>query len=362
MNHHNTLPHRLRGSNRFSWANPFLTMLLLAFGGVNAATAETPHPNAPANLLQTREIRQFKGLAYPAAAVAFSPDGKQILGGCEDGTLHLWEAQTGREIRSWQDHRDGPTQILFLPSGKQAVTHNDSSLRLWDLETGKELRRFANDSSAAAITPDGKRILWSTRRRLYVADIQTGKEILALDDALRNLILAVSFSGDGRHIASFAFDPHDWNLPYAAITLWDAQAGKRMVDIDSTNDVPVCLAFSADGKQVFDACKNLLRIHDVATGKELSRVSWWDTYRDFTPTAFSPDFSRIIAVTGVTIPYVGPPVGVDETIVLELSSGVAVARLTGIRVGAVAWSPDGKTFLGSIRDDTAIHLYEAFAR
>jgi len=49
-------------------------------------------------------------------AVAFSPDGKQILTGNGLRALMQWDAKTGKELRRWSG--DGVGTVAFSPDGK----------------------------------------------------------------------------------------------------------------------------------------------------------------------------------------------------------------------------------------------------
>ena len=54
--------------------------------------------------------------------MAFSPDGKQVLTGSEDKTARLWDAQSGKELRTFTGHTDWVMSVAFSPDGKQVLT------------------------------------------------------------------------------------------------------------------------------------------------------------------------------------------------------------------------------------------------
>src|SRR5258708_3365421 len=73
-------------------------------------------------------------------AVAFSPDGKQILTGNALRALMQWDAKTGKELRRWSG--DGVGMVSFSPNGKLLLCDgSNNELILRDAASGKEVRR-----------------------------------------------------------------------------------------------------------------------------------------------------------------------------------------------------------------------------
>ena len=57
-----------------------------------------------------------------------------MLTGSGDKTARLWDAATGKDIRTFKGHKDAVTSVAFSPDGKRVLTgSNDKTARLWDI-------------------------------------------------------------------------------------------------------------------------------------------------------------------------------------------------------------------------------------
>jgi WD40 repeat protein len=65
--------------------------------------------------------------------VALSPDGQQAVSASWDGTLKVWDLETGCELRSFAGHSSPVTCVAVCPDGRRAVSaFADSTLKVWD--------------------------------------------------------------------------------------------------------------------------------------------------------------------------------------------------------------------------------------
>ena len=75
-------------------------------------------------------------------AVAMSAAGQVVLT-AGDKTARLWEAQTGKEIRSFEGHSNYVGSAVFSPVEQVILTAgSDNTVRLWDTATGKEIENL----------------------------------------------------------------------------------------------------------------------------------------------------------------------------------------------------------------------------
>jgi len=132
-------------------------------------------------------------------SMVFSSDGKFALSGGTDGSVRLWDLQSGAELRRIQAHKGaaGTKAVAFSPDGKcfLSVGGSDGLAKLWDRLSGAEIRsyRVSNEHYAAwkrlvgiingwaAFTPDGKRfVVMGTDASFRIFDVATGKEVATL--------------------------------------------------------------------------------------------------------------------------------------------------------------------------------------
>ena len=109
-----------------------------------------------------QEVWQQPGL--PVRCAAFSPDGKWIATGDQDGAVRLWEvASAGRVRRTLRGHAASVSGVSFNPDGSRLVSCGfDGQVKVWDWRAGVELLTLPAPGGGmlwhAVFSPDGRMI------------------------------------------------------------------------------------------------------------------------------------------------------------------------------------------------------------
>ena len=179
------------------------------------------------NLRQSTLIREFHGHRGAIYAVAFSPDGKLALSAGCDGTMRLWNIDTGAELQQYGDlhiperfDRIPHGSVCFSPDGKLGL----KGWQLWDLEKREMLHRLRVEEQDPKIpqniivksyaivsefTLDGKRIVSGDNDgRIRLWETSTGK-LLCEARAFKNRseVWSIALSPDGKTVLT-AGDGH----------------------------------------------------------------------------------------------------------------------------------------------------------
>ena len=108
------------------------------------------------------DLQQQEGFTSSAFAVAFSNDGKMLAAGNYEGTMRLWDVESGQLRGSFKGHTDAIHSLAFSPDDKTLLSGSaDRTARLWDAVTGQELLTLKGHRSPVtrvAFAPDGKRL------------------------------------------------------------------------------------------------------------------------------------------------------------------------------------------------------------
>ena len=191
--------------------------------------------------------------------MAFSPDGKLLASGSWGAiidlrgddykvkdALKLWDATTGKEIRTFEGPTNQVSSVAFSPDGTRLASaggnKNHGELKLWDVATGKEVLTFKGHRRhvwSVAFSPDGK-LLASGSSDLDIADILD-------EDALPVRVL---------------------NSEHGEVRLWDATTGKEVKVFKASGRIVESVAFSPDGKLLASGSSDgTVQLWDLATGK-----------------------------------------------------------------------------------------------
>lgn len=248
------------------------------------------------NVATGKMIRSSQA-ADTVESLAFSPDGKVLASGLFDGTVTLSDVATGKALSVFKVGKDessdggiteGVRFVVFSPDGKTIASGSQNGMiNVWNVATGnliwKLLHSKVDDTvnhlgdyplNTAAYSPDGKSlVLGWLGKSLRFYNVATGQLIKTLVK-------------EENHVRSLAYSPNGNMLAVGGaygvntLQLWDVASGKvaqtlvRNAVKKTPDDSVDSLAFGPDGRTLASATlEAATTLWDVSSGKPIWKLT-----------------------------------------------------------------------------------------
>ncbi len=297
-------------------------------------------------LLAKRDRLTLNGHSESVVSIDYSPDGMTLASSSLDGTIRLWDSETGL-LRSKLAGHGGPVLVVaFSRNGDTLASGGqDGTINMWQTATGKLQRTMEHGGpvSSLAFSSDGQSIATvGGHNAVKLWSAATGEMLRSFSGHTKS-VECVTFSPDDKTIASGSMD--------TTTMVWEVETGRRRHTLIYPKwPQPVrAVAFSPDGEMLASTGDDkMVHFWDPATGVHRERL--WGHSSEISSLAFSPDGQSLASGCHQTTETGAP----GELILWDVTTGEERLRFTGHaqRIEAVAFAPDGQSLASASRDST----------
>jgi WD40 repeat protein len=326
-----------------------------------------------------------------AYSVAYSPDGKYLAMGFQDGKIRICDADDARSCAVLKGHREAVSSLSFSPDGRLLFScdnqasylhlsgSEETTVKTWDAAAALREQlpmpgMLTKGISVLAYSPDGKTLVAAgNSSQVMLLDAETHRLVRNLYESKR-WVNAVAFSPDGRALATAdAEEVRIWNVSTGAqdgaplkvkdvkfltfsrgerllvttsrfddtVTAWDV-ASRRVVRVapgegEKLNYISN-LYLTPDGTALVFTRNNAIEVWDAGLEKQLRRSGLpVADESDLTALAHSRD-GRLIAVGDSH-----QRVFLIDARSLKTTATIKLPKHDDVT--SLAFSPDGKTLV-----------------
>lgn len=284
----------------------------------------------------------LRGHEKSVRCVEYNPSGELLASSSTDGTVRIWDVNSGKCRNIYHCHPKVINSVSFSPKGDRIVTASGDKLAcVWDARTGEclmELQGHAMGICSAYYSPDGKTIITASRdNSIRIWDVNNGHCVFVLSGHT-SFVNSAKYSPDGHWIISASSD-------YTA-RLWDAHKGICKKVLKGHNNSVYSASFSKDSTKIVTASDDRNIIVWDLNGTVLKRFEGHEG--GVLSAEFSNDTQKIISAS------------IDKTIrIWDFKTSFCLQSLSYHKnsVNYLAFSPIRSSFASASSDGT-IHTWD----
>jgi WD40 repeat protein len=243
--------------------------------------------------------------------------------------LEYWKAGT-RESKTFRGHTHGVWTVAYSRDGLTLASGGvDRLVRIWDIETGRllrSLRGHTHDIRAAVYSPDGQTLITGSEdRTIRLWNPKTGEPLKLLFTRYDHNVCSLSLSPDGLMLARGSHNKD--------IKIWEVTTGTELMTLLGKDQYDhhwsPCVAFCPDG------------IH-LASGSDIGKIKIWEVL---------PSGEEKVLANGHWRDITDDDTTENRGFFVE-DEGGGFQKPMEFWIGAMAFTPDGKTLITGSRDCT----------
>jgi WD40 repeat protein/serine/threonine protein kinase len=330
-------------------------------------------------------VNRFWGVRW----LAWSPDGAKLAAGGNDGTVHVWETASGRELQVFQVKHSPVWAVEFSSDGSRVAAWGpDGAIQIWDTNTGRLTAAVAHpgDVSVGAWSPDDSHLASGHGDgTVTISAPQGGAKVITL-------------RGHAGAISNLAWSPEGTRLAVVsrndfAVKIWEVASEKIVLGPLRHSHEITYLAWEPDGQRLASgSADETVKVWNATTGRELvtlrghqeriTAIAWgpggrlasgcgngsvkiWNSIRDQESNGLPGHIPRATAVawnsSGTRLASAGDdgkvriwdPATHQEALSLKGHDRGRVSQQFGL-IRSLAWSPDGTRLASAGLDGRAL--------
>ncbi len=238
-----------------------------------------------------KELMVLAGHTDSVQAVAFSPNGKLIVSGSADKTVRLWEVETGKLRRARDEHTAPVNIVAFSLKGNKfwSASRKNNMLRSWysrdggrwsvktssvDIVKSITTEAFSQHSETFAKAVELTMTIQDIKFAVFSSETDTGNDLAPIFTKHREKIVALAISPASGFIATGS---SDWTIEVWKVgtePLKGMDLGDPLWILRGHAGTVTAVAFSPSGKILASgSVDQRVRLWDLATGQHLHTFS-----------------------------------------------------------------------------------------